>query len=62
MALGIMMSSIWTDGWSAIEDIWIYPVMPFVGSLLALVFFEFVYKKTQEALDHDEEIHNDGEG
>ena len=37
--------------------------MPFVGSILSLVFFEFVYKKTQEALVHEEkEEHETAEG
>lgn len=28
--------------------------MPFVGSILALFFYEFVYVKTQELLDDDQ--------
>ena len=35
------------------NTLWLYPVMPFAGSVLALLFFEFVYKKTTEALEHD---------
>jgi len=46
IALGIMLSSVWEGGWSAIRDAWLYPTMPFAGSVLALIFFEFVYKKT----------------
>lgn len=34
--------------------------MPLVGAVVSLLFFEFVYKKTQQALDHDEgEKHTD---
>ena len=54
-----MLSSVWDSGWSAIRDAWLYPTAPFIGSIVALLFFEFVYKKTQEALDHDEAIHDE---
>jgi TRAP-type C4-dicarboxylate transport system permease small subunit len=35
------------------NELWIYPVVPFGGAFLALIFYEFVYKKTQEVLDHE---------
>ena len=65
MSLGIMLGSVWNgvagNRWSAFSDMWIYPIMPFAGAALSLLFFEFVYKKTQETLDeHDEKHHDDG--
>jgi len=46
-------------GAEAFFTIWLYPVMPFVGSVLALLFFEFVYKKTTETLERDNLVEND---
>lgn len=59
IALGLffagLLSGQFSWGWQVINDLWIYPVMPFVGAICALLFYEFVYKKTQEALEHDSE-------
>ena len=33
--------------------------MPFVGAILAVLFHEYVFKKTQEVLQEDEEEEND---
>lgn len=46
IAIGLTFSAVWDAGWDALKDIWIYPAAPFAGSLLALLYFEFVYKKT----------------
>ena len=32
---------------------YLYPVVPFIGSFLAFLFFEFVYKKTYEVFHPD---------
>jgi len=39
---------------------WIFMFTSLIGSVLSLVFFEFVYKKTQQAMEdiEDEEEHN----
>jgi phosphate/sulfate permease len=56
--LGSLFNGVSAD--NSIFMIWfIYPVMPLIGSLLSLIFFEFVYKKTQEALNHDEKSEHD---
>lgn len=54
IALGIFFASMCTGAynWDALTDLLIYPLMPLLGSLLALLFFEFAYKKTQEVLEH----------
>ena len=31
--------------------IWLYLTMPFVGTVFALIFHEFIFKKTQEGID-----------
>ena len=33
--------------------IWLYSAVPFGGAILALIFHEFVFKKTQEVLNED---------
>ena len=38
---------------------WQYLVMPFVGSALALVFYEFIFVKSQEYLNGTEEDESD---
>jgi glycerol uptake facilitator-like aquaporin len=64
MALGIMIGA-WFNGLSVGAGgffmVWlIYPLMPILGAILSLLFFEFVYKKTQEALEGDfKETHAD---
>ena len=54
IALGIFFASMCTGsyGWDSLTNLIVYPLMPLLGALLALIFFEFAYKKTQEALEH----------
>lgn len=42
-----------------IKWIWVFGAMPFGGSILALVFHELIFKKTQEVLNEDE--HDDAD-
>ena len=37
------------------DKIWIFPVFPFLGGLLSVIFYEFVYKKAHEILTEAEE-------
>ena len=55
IALGIFFGSLCNGqyGWNAFTTIWIYPVLPFAGSMLSLLFYEFFYKKTQDILEHE---------
>ena len=39
----------------ALKWFWLYGLLPFIGAILALIFYEFVYKKTQEMLNHDDD-------
>lgn len=62
IALGLIFGALFNGeyGFSAFGSLWLYPVMPFAGSLLALLFFEFVYKKTTETLEHSAAPEDDG--
>lgn len=52
MALGIAFSGFLDDGWDSWKAIYLYPTIPFGGAVLAVLFYEFVYKKTIQALSH----------
>lgn len=39
----------------ALKWIWFYPILPFGGSVIAVIFFEFVYKKTQTVIKNNKE-------
>lgn len=49
----VQMTMLMDYGGHYLKYIWIYVVFPFVGGLLALAFYEFVYKKTQEYVEDD---------
>jgi len=51
IALGITLTAVFGHPASTWKYIWLYPVMPFVGAILAVLFYEFVYKKTQLMLN-----------
>jgi len=48
MAIGIFFASWFAEGGFACawSFVWLYPVFPMMGSVAAIFFFEFVYKKT----------------
>lgn len=60
IAIGIQMSSLLNNGFSAWNSIYLYPTIPFGASFLAVLFYELIYKKTRQILDHEE--NSDGEG
>ena len=41
--------------------IYIYMLMPFVGTVIALIFYEFVFVKTQDYLGNSEDGDSNGE-
>lgn len=49
----IGLSACIIGGTNGLSYIWVYSLMPFVGSICAVIFHEFVYKKTQEVLNED---------
>ena len=40
-------------GSNYIKYLWIFMIFPFIGGILALLFYEFVYKRTQEYVEED---------
>ena len=52
IALGIAFSGFISDGWDAWTGIYLYPTVPLGGAVLAVLFYEFVYKKTIQVLSH----------
>ena len=44
------------EGAAGLEKIWVYALMPFAGSIVAIIFHELIFKKTQEVLNEDENI------
>jgi len=59
IAVGITLCSIISTGPKVFKWFWLYPVMPFAGSIMAWAFYEFVYKKTQMMLDHTRAEHDE---
>lgn len=55
IALGIDLTAFIDDAVASASWFWIYLAMPFAGSICAFLFFEFVFKKTQQMLGHHEE-------
>lgn len=56
IAIGIFFCSWFKDFGEAWKYIWLYPIFPVIGGVLAVFFFEFVYVKTDEMLKkHAEE-------
>jgi len=49
------MNSIWFHSGDTLKWFWIYWLMPFAGSLLAIVFYRFVYMKTQLMIVKDQQ-------
>jgi len=65
MALGFQIAGIFNEGISAFKAIYMYPTIPFGGAILAVLFYELVYKKTQNILSRgavDDASSNDSMG
>ena len=60
IAIGIQMSTLINNGFSAWEAIYLYPLVPFGAAFLSVLFYELVYKKTQAFLAHDDDT-SDGQ-
>lgn len=54
IALGIQMSTLFNEGFSAWKALYLYPTVPFAGAFLAVLFYEMVYKRTQAFIAHEE--------
>lgn len=60
-AIGVATSftMLFDHGGDLFKDVWIYGLLPFGGALLAVVFHEFVFKKTHEVLNDGDEANSD---
>jgi glycerol uptake facilitator-like aquaporin len=56
VALAMITFSFFKNGLSDTHFAWIYLVLSWAGSVLAWLCFEFVFKKAQSEVLHDEEI------
>ena len=59
VAVGITLNSILTAGQvgSTFKWFWIYWFLPFAGSAIAIIFYRFVYMKTQLMIMNDQKEH-----
>ena len=53
IALGLCLSGFLNEGWDSWKAIYIYPTVPFGGAILAVIFFELIWKKAVMTLQHD---------
>lgn len=51
-----------SEFWNNLANIWIFCVISFAGSILALIFFRKIYQTTVEAVDQMEEEEEEGHG
>jgi len=54
IAIGTNFAMLFDKGGFMFNYVWIYAFFPLAGSVLAVIFHEFVFKKTQEVLHDDE--------
>ena len=55
IAMGIQMSTLLSDGFEAWDALYLYPTVPFGAAFLSVLFYELVYKKTQQFLSHGDD-------
>ncbi|CDW87230.1 major intrinsic protein [Stylonychia lemnae] len=61
IGLGTCFTQLFDTGVDHFTWVWIYALMPFVGAILAVLFHEYVFKKTQEVLlEEEEDDHDEG--
>jgi|LauGreDrversion4_2_1035121.scaffolds.fasta_scaffold609152_2 glycerol uptake facilitator-like aquaporin len=54
IAIGTSFTMLFDLGGQYFQYVWLYGLLPFGGAVLAVLFHEFVFKKTQEVLNEDE--------
>jgi glycerol uptake facilitator-like aquaporin len=55
-ALGVMFQKAFHNDSKGFEYIYVYLPFPFIGSALAVVFHEFVYKRVKETIQESEDV------
>lgn len=59
IGIGTCFVQLFADGGDAFKWVWLYGAIPFIGSIVAVLFHEFVFKKTQEVLNEDQDEDED---
>ena len=59
IAIGTSFTQWFNKGSSGFKYVWLYGLVHFGGAILAVLFHEFFYKKSQEVLENEEEEDND---
>jgi glycerol uptake facilitator-like aquaporin len=60
VAVGVTFVSVIDDPGTTFKWFWLYWLLPFGGSILAIIFYRFVYLKTQLMIMKDEAV-NEGD-
>ena len=55
IGVGISFFRLFNNETYLFKNVWIYAAFPFIGAFVAVLFHEFVFKKTQEVLQEEEE-------
>ena len=58
IALGTSLTQLFVSS-DRFKWVWIYVLLPFMGTISAVLFHEFVFKKTYEALEEDDDEPDD---
>ena len=60
VSLGMIVAVVFKPGYgiqnSGMSWAWIYLVFPWVGSIIAVIVYEFLFKKAQEVVEEHEEV------
>jgi len=59
IAIGTSFTQLFAHGTDEFKYIWLYGLFPFIGSVIAVLFHEFVFKKTHEVLNDEVEEEDD---
>lgn len=55
ISIGTELTQLFDRGALDFKWVWVYALFPFAGAIVAIIFYEFIFKKTQEVLNQDEE-------
>ena len=55
-AVAVHMTMLMDQGGHWLKYLWVFAIFPFIGGILALLFYEFVYKKTQELVEEEYQV------
>ena len=59
VAVGVTLVSVMQDPGTIFKWFWLYWLLPFGGSICAIIYYRFVYLKTQLMIMKDEAVHEE---